>query len=198
MVTVRPRAYRSRGSDRSAGSGAAGGPGTAEIFWGALMRLLRETEYALRALRYLATLPDGTVVPAARLAKTCGLPREFLSKVLRRLVQTGLVRSFRGRRRGYGLGRPPSEISVREVLEAVEGPDYFRRCVFWDARCSDDRPCLLHRVWAGVRPQLVEALGHLTLDVLPESTGARDPPELGARPGPLRESARSPKGGEGT
>ncbi len=145
------------------------------------MRLLRETEYALRALRYLATLPEGRVVPASQLAKTCGLPREFLSKVLRRLVRAGLVRSSRGRSRGYGLSRSPSEISVREVLEAVEGPDYFRRCVFWDARCSDDRPCLLHRVWAGVRPQLLEALDRLTLDALPQPSRAQDLPDPVAR-----------------
>ncbi len=156
------------------------------------MRLLRETEYALRALCHLAKLPEGAVVPASQLAKACGLPREFLGKTLRRLVRVGLVRSFRGRSRGYALGRPPSEISVREVLEAVEGPDYFRRCVFWDARCSDDRPCPLHQVWAGVRPQLLEALGRLTLDMLPEPTRVRDPPEPGARSGPLCENARSP------
>ncbi|MDR5710246.1 MAG: Rrf2 family transcriptional regulator [Armatimonadota bacterium] len=143
-----------------------------------MVRLTRETEYALRALSYLAGLPGGGTVPASRVAEACRLPREFLSKTLRRLVRSGLLRSSRGRSRGYGLARSPREISVREVLEAVEGPDYFRRCVFWDSRCSEDRPCVLHRVWADVRPQLVEALGQLTLDVLLEPWWARDPPEL--------------------
>ncbi|MCS7171893.1 MAG: Rrf2 family transcriptional regulator [Armatimonadetes bacterium] len=161
------------------------------------MRLTRETEYALRALSYLAGLSGGEAAPASRVAQACGLPREFLSKTLRRLVRLGLLRSSRGRSRGYALTRSPREISVREVLEAVEGPDYFRRCVFWDSRCSEDRPCVLHPVWAGVRPQLVEALGRITLDALLEPWWARDPPELRSPFWLPGSETNERKGGEG-
>ena len=128
------------------------------------MRFTREAEYALRALAYLATVPVGQVRPANQVAEACGLPGPFLSKTLRKLARGGVLRSARGRSRGYGLARPAPEISVREVLEAVEGRDAFRRCVFWDSRCSEDRPCALHGAWATVRGELLANLERMTLE----------------------------------
>lgn len=128
------------------------------------MRLTREAEYALRALAYLASVPAGEVRPANQVAEACGLPGPFLAKTLRKLARSGLLRSARGRSRGYGLARPAREIHVREVLEAVEGPDYFRRCVFWDAGCSEERPCVLHAAWAPVRAGLLANLERMTLE----------------------------------
>jgi Rrf2 family protein len=146
------------------------------------VRLTRETEYALRALSHLAGLPEGETIPTSRVAEACGLPREFLSKTLRRLVRAGLLRSSRGRSRGYGLARPAREIRVREVLEAVEGPDYFRRCVFWDSRCSEDRPCALHGAWAAVRGELLANLERMTLEDVRAAGWARDPPGTQSAP----------------
>lgn len=140
------------------------------------MRFTREAEYALRALSYLASVPLGQVRPANQVAEACGLPGPFLSKTLRKLARSGLLRSARGRSRGYGLARPPAEISVREVLEAVEGADAFRRCVFWDARCSDDRPCPLHGAWAAIRGNLLANLERMTLEDVRAARWARDPP----------------------
>lgn len=140
------------------------------------MRFTREAEYALRALAYLASVPTGQVRPASQVAAACGLPGPFLSKTLRKLARSGLLQSARGRSRGYGLARPPGEISVREVLEAVEGTDAFRRCVFWDARCSDDRPCLLHSAWAEVRQALLANFEGMSLEDI-RAGRLGDPPE---------------------
>jgi Rrf2 family protein len=140
------------------------------------MRFTREAEYALRALAYLATVPLGQVRPANQVAEACGLPGPFLSKTLRKLARGGVLRSARGRSRGYGLARPAREISVREVLEAVEGRDAFRRCVFWDSRCSEDRPCALHGAWAAVRGELLANLERMTLEDVRAAWWARDPP----------------------
>lgn len=141
------------------------------------MRLTREAEYALRALGYLATLPPGQVWPAGRLAEACGLPAPFLSKTLRKLARSGVLRSSRGRHRGYALARPAWQISVREILEAVEGSDVFRRCVFWDSRCSEERPCLLHGAWARLRDNLLHNLERLSLEDVWVAWQARDPPD---------------------
>jgi Rrf2 family protein len=144
------------------------------------MRLTRETDYALRALAYLASVPAGQVRPANQVAEACGLPGPFLSKTLRKLARSGLLRAARGRSRGYGLARPPGEVSVREVLEAVEGREAFRRCVFWDAGCSEERPCVLHPAWAGVRAELLARLERMTLEDVRAAWWARDPPAAGA------------------
>lgn len=146
------------------------------------MRFTREAEYALRALAYLASLSPGQVSPANQVAEACGLPGPFLSKTLGKLARGGVLRSARGRSRGYGLARPAREVSVREVLEAVEGRDAFRRCVFWDSRCSEDRPCALHGAWATVRGELLANLERMTLEDVRAAWWARDPPGTQSAP----------------
>lgn len=141
------------------------------------MRLTRDAEYALRALSYLASVPLGEVRSAGQVAEACGLPAPFLSTTLRKLARSGLLPSCRGRHRGYGLARPGRPIPAREILEAAEGTDAFRRCVFWDTRCSDERPCLLHGAWAQVRGALVAQLERLTLENVGAAWQTRDPPE---------------------
>ncbi len=128
------------------------------------MKLSRESEYALDGLAYLARRKPGTVLPLRAIARARGLPPVFLAKIFRRLTRAGLLTSHRGGRRGYALARPPQAVSVKEVVEAVEGADVFRRCVFWSNRCSDDHPCLLHDLWKTVRPQVVEMMASLTLE----------------------------------
>lgn len=130
------------------------------------MRLSRESEYGLRALLFLAEQPADTVLPVFKIASASGLPRNFLAKIFQKLVQHGLVKSFRGATRGYALARPPTAISIREVLDALEGPGLFERCVFWGNRCGSDDPCPLHEGWRKVKPQLVTFLEETTLDGL--------------------------------
>ncbi|MDQ7820090.1 MAG: Rrf2 family transcriptional regulator [Armatimonadota bacterium] len=155
------------------------------------MKLSRESEYALAGLAHLARKKPGTVLTLRSIASAGGLPPVFLAKIFRRLTRAGLLTSHRGGRRGYGLARPPEAISVKEIVEAVEGADVFRRCVFWSNRCSDDRPCILHELWKTVRPQVVEMMESLTLaDV------ARGPLRI-AQLAAARPDAAPPRAGGG-
>ncbi len=155
------------------------------------MKLSRESEYGLKALVYLATQPPGSIIQAGRLAEAAGLPPMFLAKTLRKLTRHGILRSHQGRNRGYGLGRPPGEICVREVLETIEGPDLFERCVFWSDLCSERNPCLLHETWRTVRPVMRELMEHISLDEVAE--GHPLPGVAGARF--VRGTASSGPGG---
>jgi Rrf2 family protein len=127
------------------------------------MKLSRESEYGLAGLLYLARHRPGTVLAVRAVAEAQALPRMFLAKTFSRLARHGLLRSHRGRRRGYELARSPREISVREILESIEGRDLFERCIFWGTGCSERRPCLLHDTWKMVRPQLRDRLTTMTL-----------------------------------
>ncbi|MFQ5883149.1 MAG: RrF2 family transcriptional regulator [Candidatus Methylomirabilales bacterium] len=127
------------------------------------MRLHRETEYALRALIFLAQRPKGTVYSAPEIAEVLGISAGFLSKIFQRLLGHGLVRSHRGRHRGYSLARPGGKIALREILESIEGADLFERCLFWEDRCGDRDPCLLHRDWSQIKPRLLARLERKTL-----------------------------------
>lgn len=136
------------------------------------MHLHRETEYALRALMYLAQRPRGTICLASEVAEAQEIPVGFLSKILQKLLNHGLLRSHRGRQRGYSLARPARTITLREILETVEGVDLFERCLFWEHRCGDRDPCLLHREWSQIKPRLVTRLERETLADLAREEGS--------------------------
>jgi Rrf2 family transcriptional regulator, iron-sulfur cluster assembly transcription factor len=148
------------------------------------MKFSRETYYGMRALAYMAKRPDA-VFEAAQLARRARLPRPFLAKILHSLAQHGVLRSFRGAQRGYTLARPPERITIREVVEALEGSDIFERCVFWSHGCSDRAPCPLHDTWRTVRPVVASLLERMTIaDV---ASGRRLP----ALSSPSRSRARA-------
>jgi Rrf2 family protein len=126
------------------------------------MRLARESRYAIEALLVLSDRPPGEFVDARDIGQEALLPLAYLHKILRALAEGGVVESRRGR--GYFLARPPEEITMRDVLLAVEGPDVFGgRCLFWREECSSEDPCELHFRWRDLRPQIEETVGGTTL-----------------------------------
>ncbi|HET7853697.1 MAG TPA: Rrf2 family transcriptional regulator, partial [Candidatus Methylomirabilis sp.] len=67
--------------------------------------------------------------------------------------------------------RAPSQIRLREVLEAIEGADLTERCIFWGRRCGDSNPCLLHAGWRDIKPHLMAFFDATTLATLARSEG---------------------------
>ena len=130
------------------------------------MKLSRESEYGIQGLIHLSQQPPGTVMQLAAIAEAQGLPLSFLAKIFQKLTQYGLIRSFRGATRGYTLSRPPGEISLREVLEAIEGPGLFEHCIFWSHHCAEDNPCILHEGWKQIKPKLTAMMEVTTLQDL--------------------------------
>jgi Rrf2 family protein len=92
------------------------------------MRLGEGVEWALHSCTILALLPPATSLPAGRLAEFHGVPAAYLAKHLQQLAGAGIVESTAGRRGGYRLARPASEITFAEVVEAVEGHERAFRC----------------------------------------------------------------------
>jgi Rrf2 family protein len=136
------------------------------------VKLSRESSYALAAAAELAKAPPEVFLHARQLAQAAGLPESFVPKILHKLVRHRILCSLQGgKERGYALARPPGEISVRQIVEAIDGPDLFERCVFWSNRCSDSHPCVLHEVWKRTRPVLVEALDRLSLAAVAKLPG---------------------------
>lgn len=86
------------------------------------MKLSRTVAYAVRATLQLAKSDSATPVPCSQLASEGNMPERFLLQILRSLVTHGILRSTRGVDGGYSLVRPPQEVSLLEVIEAIEGP----------------------------------------------------------------------------
>lgn len=129
----------------------------------------RSSGYAVQALTYLAAQPPGKLVGAREMATKLEIPMPFLWKILRKLSEERLVRSFKGVRGGYELARPAKSIRVSEVLAAGRNGDQMGRCVLGLDECDDHDPCPLHFQWKNLRKQMegrfqVTTLAHLVRD----------------------------------
>jgi Rrf2 family protein len=103
------------------------------------------------------------IVPLAEIAVAESLPPSFLAKAFQKLARHGMVVAQRGPGHGYALARAAADISVRDVLEAIEGDDLFRRCLFLSTQCSDERPCPLHHHLNHAVGELKTAIERLSL-----------------------------------
>ena len=112
--------------------------------------------YALRAMAVLANLAPGESISGQLLAEQGSIPGAFVSKVMRRLVQGGLVASQRGHGGGFRMAVPPATVNFRAVLESVGFALDSTRCVFGLRACDETAPCALHRTWSDLRDALSE------------------------------------------
>ena len=112
--------------------------------------LSQTAEYALRAVARIAAQPAGEPLLARDLAADTRIPPEYLAKILRRLVQAGVLVSRRGRGGGFTLARKPAALCLRDVLTAVDALPRAGRCAFGLQACSPRRPCALHAGWTSM------------------------------------------------
>ncbi|NUM53833.1 MAG: Rrf2 family transcriptional regulator [Candidatus Hydrogenedentes bacterium] len=130
-------------------------------------------EYALRALTYAASQSEDGRFRAKDVCEKTDIPESFTRKVLQALVQGGFLRAVRGPHGGYVLTRPASEITLLDVIEAVEGDTTFDHCVLGFPACGSKHPCPLHDTWARAKQRLTAQLGRRTLRELADSTRRR-------------------------
>jgi len=136
------------------------------------MKIGRESAYAIEGLLALASKPMGTVMLLRDVAAARDVPRTFLAKIFQKLTRSEILLSSRGAVRGYALSRPTEEITLKDVLLATEGPDFFDRCILWSDRCAGAAPCALHSRWASVKQRIMDDLmEHTTLADLARGEG---------------------------
>ncbi len=123
-------------------------------------------EVAIRAALYLAGRPPGELSPVHDVAKATKLPSSYLSKVIQRLAQAGLVRTFRGPGGGIELGKSPETITLWSLVRAMEGRADVERCALGIGTCSAEKPCPLHGRWAPLREEFMKLLEGTTLAAL--------------------------------
>ncbi|MEA4925368.1 MAG: Rrf2 family transcriptional regulator [Syntrophomonadaceae bacterium] len=123
------------------------------------MNINQATDYGFRAVLFLAAQPAGEVVEAQAIASSQVVPMRFLLKIMPSLIKAGIVRSQRGVGGGYALAREPKDITLLDVLEAIEGPIYLNRCLMDEDLCSKQGPptCLVHQALANIQQQLIDA-----------------------------------------
>ena len=147
------------------------------------MQLGEGVEWALHAVVVLAVVPADSTLPAARLAEYHGVPPAYLAKHLQALSQAGIVESVAGRRGGYRLARPAAEISVLDVVLAVEGPGPAFRCTeirqrgpAAGPRAQYRVPCTITRVMRDAEAAWRDELASVSvLDLVVEVAGKAAP-----------------------
>jgi Rrf2 family protein len=145
------------------------------------MRLTREADYAVRVVVDLAGRPRGEIVRTGDLTASTGVPRAYLAKIVQALARAGLVVTRQGPRGGVALPQDPATITLRQMVEAVEGPVRLNRCLVRAGACPRDRFCAVHPVWARIQAVLVRELDAVTVRDLAEATAAIRQPQGGSR-----------------
>lgn len=121
------------------------------------LEITRRAELAIRALALLGQAPDR--VKATELADELGTTVKFVPQVLLPLVRAGWVQSEPGPTGGYRARVEAAEVSVLQVIEAVDGATDAGRCVVADRPCQAAHPCVLHTAWGQARSELLRVLG---------------------------------------
>ncbi len=127
------------------------------------MQVNRSTDYALRAMTYLAAQPAGQVAMVHDIALAQGVPPKFLARILQLLHKAQLVNSHRGIRGGFSLACPSEQITVLQVLEAVEGPLVISLCIATPQICDQAERCPSLSVWDRAQNAFTRVLASTTL-----------------------------------
>lgn len=130
------------------------------------LQLTRGGEYAVRAMMYLARHPVGHVSALRDICREQDVPESFLAKIFQSLTRAGLVTSHRGAHGGFSLARPAGGITIRAVVEAIDGPIALNACVLWPEECHRSDACPMHAVWERAQERMMSVLDEVTVDEL--------------------------------
>jgi Rrf2 family protein len=130
------------------------------------MEISRRTDYGVRVIIDLASLPSNGRASTSDIADRQNIPAPFLAKIISQLSLSGLVYTYRGSGGGVSLARPASEISLLEVIEALDGPMRLNRCTIEPDACPQNGHCPVHHIWVQAQTDLTVLLGNTTFDNL--------------------------------
>src|ERR687890_637123 len=123
-----------------------------------MLRLSKKADYALMAMKHLATRPDAASASAREIAEQYDIPVELMAKVLQQLARCGLVTSHQGTRGGYRLSKPTTSISVADIIQAIDGPLTVTACSTEDEQCGQFAKCNVRDPLWRIKDRIVAAL----------------------------------------
>ena len=126
------------------------------------MRLSRNAHYAVRTVIDLALRERGR---SAEVARRQGIPQAYMARIVHGLSTAGIIRTFRGTHGGIQLARPAASITLRDVVQATEGPVALNLCVVWDD-CPCAQPCPVRSTLAGLQSTVERELDAVTIEQL--------------------------------
>ena len=126
------------------------------------MKITREADYALRIVAMIAE--EGRQIEAKVIAEKNEIPYRFTLKILRKIVQSGIIKSYRGVNGGYVLNKAPSEITLKDVIEVIDGKIAINKCMEESGICRNDGVCRIQKQLYRVQKVLSEELEKITFE----------------------------------
>lgn len=126
------------------------------------MQFTKAEAYGIFGIIYLAEQPAGKITPLSEISEQQQVPEKFLAKIFQSLSKSGLIRSHRGVKGGFSLGRDPEEISVKEIVENIQGPYYIAKCLQGEDIC-DREVCALKILLEKAQHALMDVFIHHTV-----------------------------------
>ena len=127
------------------------------------MQITRQTEYAIKTLLELGHVPYGNLISSKVISQRHGISEEFLHKTIQILSRAGLVVTQRGVQGGVRLARPLEEITIADVIEAMEGPIALNVCLSPGFQCENKTTCQVHRIMANAQQAMLRELNKNSL-----------------------------------
>jgi Rrf2 family iron-sulfur cluster assembly transcriptional regulator len=114
----------------------------------------RHCEYALQAVLYLALKPVGEKTNIKELTRVLEIPYHFLGKIMQDLTRKGILISQKGPTGGFALQKRPEQITLLEIVDAIDGTAFLESCVLGFPECSSTHPCAVHETWGALREKM--------------------------------------------
>ena len=130
----------------------------------------KKCELGLQAVLFLSIKKQNVIVSAIEISQELKVPKEFVSKVLQILTESGIVGSKKGKNGGFYLAKRPSNIKLIDIVVAIDGLELFNTCVLGFPGCSVAEPCPVHDKWGKLREEAFKMLSEETLEQLKGKT----------------------------
>jgi len=140
-----------------------------------MLRINRQTDYALRVVLALAQKKVGTRVATKTIGRTMLIPQNFLPRIVAKLAQSKIITTFPGRNGGLELAHAPEKITLRDVVEAFEGPLLLSECMLDNDFCPFEANCVIRTRWARLQNVILEELALTTFLDLAKEANAGSP-----------------------
>ncbi|MDH4223731.1 MAG: Rrf2 family transcriptional regulator [candidate division Zixibacteria bacterium] len=127
------------------------------------MELTKAGDYGFLGILYLAKHPDKKVVRLSEISENENIPEKFLAKIFQSYTRSGLVKSHRGAKGGFSMAKPADEITIKDILESVQGPMQLTRCMNDSESCVRKNYCPLRKMWGKAQDYVTALLDNKTL-----------------------------------
>ena len=124
----------------------------------------KKCEYGLQAVLYIAAQDDNYVCPVEEISSKLNIPKEFTSKILQNLTESGIIESRKGKSGGFKIAKETTQIKLIDIVEAIDGVEIFNKCVMGFTNCTQDKKCLLHEEWQEIIIKAQDMLSRDTID----------------------------------